>query len=105
MWPFVPHAVFLTVSNSLEHAVTAPFCYFIQNLKNNILITDSFVKNCHSKESKNFTSEKTEGEPDFYKNESAGEQMIKSLYLMSAQFCLFVWKKPQAKTEIYRIRW
>lgn len=53
MWPFVPHAVFLTVSNSLEHkkplehAVTAPFCYFIQNLKNNILITDSFVENCH----------------------------------------------------------
>lgn len=77
MWPFVPHAVFLTVSNSLEHkkplehAVTAPFCYFIQNLKNNILITDSFVENCHSNESKN-SDEETEGEPDFYKKWISG---------------------------------
>lgn len=74
MWPFVPHAVLLTVSDPLEHekileyAVTASFRYSIQNLKDNSIITDLLQENCPLDKSKEPNSdEKTGDGPHFHK--------------------------------------
>lgn len=70
--------------------MTASFCYYIPNLKDNSLITDLLQENCPSYESKELnTDEKTEEEPNFL-DESALEEMIKGQYPMSALFCQFV---------------
>lgn len=71
------HAVLLVVSNPLKHekvlecSVTASFCYSIQNLKVNSLITDSLLEDCPLKE---LNSEgRTEEEAPFSRDESVGE--------------------------------